>query len=79
VNSFSVFPNPGTGLLHIDFPDADDYQVRIYNVLGALVDSKEFLQTIGLVNMDVSNLQDGMYLIEIESGMGRETIKYMKK
>ena len=79
VNSFSVFPNPGNGLLYIDFPDSDDYQVRIYSVLGALVNSWDFIQTAGLVNMDVSNLQDGMYLIEIESSIGSETIKYMKR
>ncbi|MEN8156572.1 MAG: T9SS type A sorting domain-containing protein [Bacteroidota bacterium] len=75
----SIFPNPGNGLLYIDLPATGDYRIRIYNTVGKLVDSKEALSTAGLFRMDVSGLQDGIYLIKIE-GRGRtEVTKYIKR
>jgi len=79
VDRFSVFPNPGGGLLNIECTASGDYIVQVYNMVGNLVESREYLSAAGLLHMDISELQTGMYLIKIKGDQGVETVKYLKK
>jgi hypothetical protein len=73
--SFQIFPNPVHDLLNI-YADAmvSINTVNIYNISGQLVKSQKNFNSI-----NVSDLQQGIYLIEIETSNGREVKKFIKK
>lgn len=67
-----IAPNPLTDAANItvDAPETGDYQLRVFNVLGTLVQSR----TIGLANgtntftFDGSTLPVGMYVFSLQHG-----------
>lgn len=76
-NDLSVYPNPVGDVLKINY-DKDAYDIRsvkVYNSLSKLVintnDCKE--------GIPVSDLQSGFYIIEIETTLGKEVLKFSKK
>jgi len=59
---FSIFPNPVTdGKLNINVPGTKPGELTIYNLLGQTVRRGAFADQI-----DVSNLEAGIYILEIE-------------
>ncbi|MCX7862676.1 MAG: T9SS type A sorting domain-containing protein [Bacteroidales bacterium] len=66
-----VYPNPSNGKFTIALGDEENYQIRIYNLLGQIVweASNIFMQTE--VNME--GMPKGLYLIEIDNGQYKRT------
>ena len=59
---FSIFPNPVTdGRLNINVPETKPSELTIYNLLGQIVRKSSFAEQI-----DVSKLENGVYIIEVE-------------
>ncbi len=79
LDKFMIFPNPGKDLLNIEFTTRGDYSVQVYNMVGRLIDSRDYRSVAGLTQLDISHLQRGMYLLRIEGDQGVETVKYMKE
>jgi hypothetical protein len=72
-NNIRVYPNPTDTVLNVASNEAI-IQIRIFNVLG-----KEILKTTSKV-IDVSQLNQGIYLIEIEEDNNQTIIKrFVKK
>ncbi|MEP0264401.1 S8 family serine peptidase [Dokdonia sp.] len=72
---FSVFPNPVTrGQLSIHVTGTDVERYTIYNMLGQVVSSDTFSNTL-----DVSRLKAGMYIIEIAIGDQTQAKRFIKK
>ena len=72
-DSVKVYPNPATSVLNIE-SNKTIRQIRVFNVLG-----KEILKTTSKV-IDVSQLNQGIYLIEIEEDNNQTIIKrFVKK
>ncbi|MHB8260221.1 MAG: GH25 family lysozyme [Bacteroidia bacterium] len=67
-NSFVIYPNPNAGTFHIDYTGVNgEAVVNVYDVNGKLVLS----QTMnGKTNIDASNLNDGIYNINITNSDG---------
>jgi hypothetical protein len=61
----SISPNPSTGLFTIDYPG--DYNLKVYNMLGELVFEKQIAEQDGVATCDLSNLNNGIYLVSIIS------------
>ena len=57
-----VYPNPSADLIHI--PLVGSYQVYLYNMKGAQIQSAYFNE-VNEGFLDVSNLPDGKYILEI--------------
>ncbi|MEQ8905559.1 FG-GAP-like repeat-containing protein [Ekhidna sp.] len=57
----SVYPNPFMNVLYLDYPEPVD--IRIYSLNGSEVISKKAVK----VQLDLSSLDEGMYVLEIES------------
>jgi len=76
-NNFIFFPNPVKDILNIslkeDFPIKS---IQIYNILGEKVLDLKNKKTFSTV--DVSNLNRGLYLIQINSNAGKSTSKFLK-
>jgi aminopeptidase N len=65
-NSLKVYPNPVNTLLHIKKPeDLTINSLKIYNLLGQLVEDFNFLETI-----DVEHLSSGMHFIVFQTNKG---------
>ncbi|MBL4651387.1 MAG: PKD domain-containing protein [Flavobacteriales bacterium] len=66
-NSFTIFPNPTTGNFNIEFNNlnADEYSLRIVNVVGQLVNFSLHTQNDRSINIDISNQKSGVYFIQI--------------
>lgn len=71
---FSIFPNPTNNSLKINLLSENEIQNSvIYNLLGQKLISSKSQQTI-----DVSSLQQGTYLIEVETQSGTVTKRFIK-
>lgn len=75
-SSFKVFPNPVQNKLTLSGSNTID-SFKIYNVLGSLVLQGKSLQNSLEVN--VSELQRGVYMLEVTSGGDKVTRKLIKK
>jgi hypothetical protein len=75
-STFSVFPNPSTGIIQIDFQNKETGILSILNCMG----KKVFTINLNAENsqIDLSQLTTGVYLIQIESGSVVETCKLIK-
>lgn len=74
-----IYPNPGNGYLQINFLESDSYQVRVFSTMGQMLDSRYYPDATGTLDLDLSNLVQGVYLISVEGSRGQETIKYIRE
>jgi hypothetical protein len=63
-NGLFIYPNPASGLLHVQLNDLQTTQIQIINVLGSVVLNKSVRH--GENTIDISELQNGIYFV-IES------------
>ncbi len=66
-DKLKVYPNPTTGVLHVDFPQPSIY--RISNVMGQILMTGQISPTI-----DVTALPAGIYFIQVD-GMSKKFVK----
>ncbi|MFK7781677.1 T9SS type A sorting domain-containing protein [Psychroserpens sp.] len=77
--NLKLYPNPSNDILNIDVKNGSgrlDYQV--YDVLGKLVIS-DSIQNSSNTAIDVSNLDNGLYLINLSYGNQSETKRFIKQ
>lgn len=64
---FNIFPNPATGVVNISSEKSNEIQkVELYSIQGKLIKSIDN-QNSSLIQMDVRDLNSGIYLVKIES------------
>jgi hypothetical protein len=70
VKSFEVYPNPGSGKLNLDITGlSGENKIDVFNLTGMLVFSESrIMKDFENINLDLSQLQKGLYLIRISSG-----------
>jgi len=66
VSNFSIYPNPSNNNITIKSTNNPITQVEIFNVLGQQVSNFDFSDSIS-ENIDISNLDSGMYLVKINA------------
>ncbi|NPD44602.1 T9SS type A sorting domain-containing protein [Lentimicrobium sp. S6] len=68
--TFNIYPNPSDGLFNIELmTNPGDYQVHIYSPAGALVyETNINSQSPGTYQLNLSDLDNGLYLINVTSG-----------
>jgi len=77
-DTFKLYPNPVSDRLFIQSPSSEAYHLEIVNTLGQVVLSK--IDNNASIELEVSNLTNGLYFINISSESGNsETIKFIKK
>lgn len=75
VNSeISLYPNPVNNELNISFNEINDYSgnvtVNIYDTQGKLMMSEVYNVNSGIVQMDLSSLGTGHYLVQVQDSDG---------
>jgi len=71
-----VYPNPAEGRLYIENTSSDISSYNIYSISGKLVGSRYSINS-SKIDVDLSNLTNGMYLINVISGEKSETHKVL--
>lgn len=75
VNNFNIrlFPNPADKFINISLPEGNNFEIRLVNSLGALVD--KFIVREKTFEMPVNNLPQGLYFLSVQN----ENINLCKK
>lgn len=74
-NNFSIFPNPSNGLISINMTASlGEGQVQIIDLNGRVVFSQDMLLE-GTLNVNASDLSQGVYLIQVANQTVSETAK----
>lgn len=74
-NSIHLYPNPTSDILHIESPDNQPLTaVRIYDLQGRLILEKMNPDPV----LDISEILDGLYIVEVVIPAGRQRIKLLK-
>ena len=77
-NNFKFFPTPSNSLINLIFPQAiNEGNVSIMDVSGKKLVSKSF-NDANYLELDVSNLFQGIYFIKVKSGTDSETKQFVK-
>jgi hypothetical protein len=64
VNPVKVYPNPTSGMLTFDLPDAaTSYNLQLYNMMGQM--SLDRTLNTGNNTINIGNLNEGLYLIKL--------------
>jgi beta-glucanase (GH16 family) len=73
-----VFPNPATDKLNLKISENQiGSQVTIYSILGQELNS--YILSTEETILDVSNYQNGIYLLKINTNSGIQTYKFIKE
>ncbi|MEI6489222.1 MAG: T9SS type A sorting domain-containing protein [Bacteroidota bacterium] len=77
-NNVSVYPNPASNTITIESTKCKVQSIKIYNVLGEQVNSLK-LTGNSKIEIDVSNLTQGVYFVEVETEKGIVRKKFVKE
>jgi hypothetical protein len=76
LEQISIFPNPAKNTIQINnFNTFTNPSVKIFSILGKQVYASEALNSA----IDVSRLNSGIYLVQIQSENRSETVKFIKQ
>jgi hypothetical protein len=64
-----VWPNPSTGLFHIDFRNGKSGTIEVYDALGSLVLSTSHANGSSPYQLDLSASPRGVYLLKLSDGL----------
>ena len=77
-----VFPNPANDMVNInaDLKAGVDNQIVVRDVMGRVVFNQTISDQAGLyqVNLDVSQINSGVYIVELTSGLSINSTKFIK-
>lgn len=80
VNSISVYPNPVTDVVNIDFSNINhsNVELQLYDISGRMVISK-IITSSDNTKMDLSKLSSGIYILKIViEGVKSKSVKIIK-
>ena len=70
----NIYPNPTTGLLNIDTEDTQAIKsVKIVDNLGRIIQTDAFMATDNGIQLNISNLQNGLYFGKVVFSDGSKT------
>jgi len=75
-DALTLYPNPSTDMVYLR-ADANITEVRVSNYLGQVVDVYQMNETQS--NVDISQLENGVYIFDVTTEQGQHTIKVIKK
>ena len=76
-NAISIYPNPTTGVLKLDFSDNEIFTVKVYDLLGKVIIERSEVTLSETI--DITQYANGVYIISIQSGDKIFTTKIIKK
>lgn len=78
IAQFEMFPNPSNATLNLKLPQTlSTVDVVVFDLLGKTLSNNSFDST-NLINLDISNLSRGVYLIRLSSENSFNTKQFVK-
>ncbi|MDR2009045.1 MAG: T9SS type A sorting domain-containing protein [Bacteroidales bacterium] len=82
--NFKIFPNPATDKVYIEFYDHSKYScgnvlLNLYTSDGKQVQSRTLINIQNIETLDITNLPDGVYIIEITDCYGNKSSEKITK
>lgn len=79
--NFSIYPNPAESELTISFANnnLEKTLISIYDVMGRIVSPEKSQIQNTIINVDISNLTPGIYLLKVVDGGRTTTKRFVKK
>ncbi len=74
IDQLNIYPNPGSGILHINSGYEGEKSLEVFNLLGSVVMRKKNITGISF-NLDMSGQVPGMYLIIIRTADDNKVIE----
>lgn len=68
-STISIYPNPAIDIINIDVSGQFQYTTKLYDLEGKLL-----ISTINQPNLQIQNLPQGIYLLEIKSLLSQEKV-----
>jgi hypothetical protein len=80
-NDICIYPNPVKDVLHINIKNVLDkkFSIELYNTSGNIVFKKTYNRLSSDIQIPVSNLNSGMYILYLNAKQYTTTIKVLKK
>jgi hypothetical protein len=79
--NFILYPNPNNGRFSIDLPakpEAERYNVKICDILGNVVYQEDVPEEVLTHRVDLSDMQQGLYILIISADRILHTQKFIK-
>jgi len=76
-NHVSVYPNPTSGALTIELNNTSEKTIIVTDVTGRIISSST--SALEVVNVNLSNLSNGIYYVKIQSATSSEVVKVVKQ
>ena len=76
--SLSIFPNPAQNTTTIFLETSLETEVTLYTLEGKTLNPK-YQHNKGKIEVDLSNLENGIYFLQIENNSKREIVKLIKQ
>ncbi|MDR2010336.1 MAG: T9SS type A sorting domain-containing protein, partial [Bacteroidales bacterium] len=82
--NLKIFPNPATDKVYIEFYDHSKFScgsalINLYTPDGKQIQSRTLTNMQNIETLDISNLTDGIYIIEITDCYGNKTSEKVTK
>ena len=75
----NVYPVPASKNVFFQLSNANSVQVKLINIIGQVVFESDYRNTSDLIEIDISNLNQGIYLAEITTDRGSITKRLIKQ
>ena len=75
--SLNVYPNPSNGIYQIENTQAKDFEISVFNLLGEQL--METVNTKDNYTLDISDLDNGVYFLQVISNNQKKTISLIKQ
>ncbi len=72
LNSFKAYPNPARSIVNIELGEYADYELSLYNLVGAL-EVHKVINDERETSLDLSSLPEGLYLLQVVKGENVKT------
>ena len=77
-STITVFPNPTTGTVKVSLPNTNNSTIEVFNALGQVVLQKT-AQDQDVIELDLSNYNSGIYMIQVINGEEKYIEKVVKQ
>ncbi len=73
--NLTIFPNPASEELTVEFDQIENYQITFYNSLGQKINIEQSSAQTGIKKFNTANLSNGLYFIDFAQGDYHDTRK----
>ncbi|MNK00435.1 Fungalysin metallopeptidase (M36) [compost metagenome] len=74
-----VYPNPGSGLVTVQSKDQPISRMQLMDITGKLIWDKTYAENITTTEIDLTDLSNGIYFLNVGNKTEVQTIKIQKK